>query len=243
MSMSRSSKGFADFFPTAPKVLKDKRSRPIDPSSGGHDYLSQRGADVATHPALPSNAADHRNGVNGISPGPDHRPSRPAKEISAGADAPDAPQNEGLNHLGSASSTSTASSPYSQSLKAQEPAAKGRRENGPPSLTPITNIDSPLSGAEKSPYGRKPDSALKSRAAASVSTKPAERLRLSTNGVSSNGTPNGRSPAAVGESKGLRITYDPELDTSLSSKERRSRKPEYKEIAQRVSWDQQSPLS
>ena len=37
-----------------------------------------------------------------------------------------------------------------------------------------------------------------------------------------------------GQVKGKKLTYDPELDKTISSKERRSRQPQYKDIVSEV---------
>jgi [histone H3]-lysine4 N-trimethyltransferase SETD1 len=214
--MSRSS--FEAFFPTAPKVLKDKRTRPsIDnrKDDPGDDRRaapapSSKGSQSAAESAQSTRAAL----VNGAHENTHLRDGHGANEGQEGL------PGDILNGVGSASSESTVSSGFSHPQRAQD-SQRPRKDPGSSALTPITNLDSPFSGTERSPLKpqqdtHQPQAIPRADARWNDDTKQSAR-------------------PLKGKSKGFRVVYDPELDTSLTSKERRSRKPEYKEINDNVS--------
>ena len=229
--MSRSSKGYADFFPTAPSVLQQKRSkaaqlrrRPKSPpiSEAKPPSASSLSTAQAEKFALP-NGGDHgRLGVENTSTIQDESECVPG---------------DLLNGVGSASSTSTTSSIFSTSHGAvYMPHANDAQKST--SLTPLTTADSspppnslgspnssrllngPFLGTKsnRSPSRHKDTEA----SVASVTKFPRPLKRL-------------QARPGAGEAKGLKIVYDPDLDKKLSSKERKSRQPQYEPFGQEVS--------
>ena len=236
--MSRSSKGFADFFPTAPAVLQQKRSK------ASLDRRSHRSSTTARFHASHAQSGPRAPSV-----------SEPADiavvdkatngELKTMHQSPTQEESELLNgdlthEVGSASSTSTASSIFSIVHKESHSSC----HNGPhksTSLTPLTNIDSsPRAGNLHSPKKShisqyKMSSDLARSPILSPLEEPSAPYELDDGGKSSSG----RRPArpGAGEEKGFKIVYDPDLDKALkalSSKEKRSRRAQYQPFGQEV---------
>lgn len=229
--MSRSSKGYADFFPTAPSVLQQKRSkaaqlrkRPKSPPVSESKPPSASSFSTARpeKSALPNGGDYGRVGVENTSTTQDENECVPG---------------DLLNGVGSASSTSTTSSIFSTSHGAvYRPRANNAHKST--SLTPLTTADSSpppnTSGSPNNPRllngpfpGTKSDrspSRYKDTEASVASTlkfsRPLKRVQAR--------------PGA-GEAKGSKVVYDPDLDKKLSSKERKSRQPQYEPFGQGVS--------
>ena len=236
--MSRSSKGFADFFPTAPSVLQQKRSRaaqdrkrakskPVgEPDAARGSSKSVERASIDSRPG----GAAHANGVNG-------------EDVSADASSMTLEENESthgdlLNGVGSASSTSTVSSVFSTSHRATGMAHQTGTHNAT-ALTPLTNTDSSPPGKGMSPpYNRvnhhhtdmvpsvssrspmQPGAAPITEALTPINTPP-----LAGSQVQSSSR----------EIKGYKAIYDPDLDKKLSSRERKTLKVKYKAFGEEVS--------
>ena len=226
--MSRSSKGFADFFPTAPSVLQQKRSkfsqerRPHHSSPINLTPAVLVPSDIEPEGSLPSNG--QTNGELAA------MPRTAAQEDNECA-------NGDISHeVGSASSTSTASSIFSA----------GQRDinityhSGPhksTSLTPLTNIDSSpqTSGINPSPK----------RLTQDQPALPTERSRSPFNILSSNSyqsasgtlTISQRPDARPGRGvvKGFKAIYDPDLDKALRGKDKKSRQPQFQPFGEEVS--------
>lgn len=234
--MSRSSKGFADFFPTAPSVLQQKRSkasqdrrRHQSPSAG---QSCSSGAFSA--PPAPSDVEGEGDTlVNGTPNGhPNTMPNPPTHEEN------DVTNSDIAHEVGSTSSTSTTSSVFS----AVNRDANMAHHDGPhksTSLTPLTNTDSsPRANGNNSPAKiRIYDEHLS--AGNSALSPPQDQLE----GAS---IYRGLDPArahlptalsarpAKGEIKGFKAVYDPDLDKTLKGKEKRSRQVQFSPFGEEV---------
>ena len=229
--MSRSSKGFADFFPTAPSVLQQKKSRTAQERK--RQELSQnrqQGPTSASSERLKSTASRGDRGNAPLGNGLTHDSSIPDGPSIKQEDN-ESVQGDLLNGVGSASSTSTASSVFDAHnqqdlLHSRKPL---RLEE-----TPLTNIDSSSPGQNKSPAGAKQDSVapmrsgLQSREMPSLAQQPSNVVMKVESPLPETARP------SKGQPKGFKITYDPELDKTISSKERKARKPSYKDIISEV---------
>lgn len=211
--MSRSSKGFADFFPTAPSVVAQKRSkaaqtrkRPRSPCID-ENSLAPSSTAVATAPARPKDSAAT---VNGMSHVPVHSQSNitTSEDLETGA-------GDLLNGVGSASSTSTSSSVFSTSYNSRGHASK----NGlgcSTSLTPMTNVDSsPLNYGHVSPERKD----TLSHSVPQSLRRPSQAGETGITRISkqSYGSSIGRRQArpGKGEVKGVREVYDPQKGTKI----------------------------
>ena len=232
--MSRSTKGFADFFPTAPSVLQQKRSkaaqsrrRPKSPAPG--DPKSAHGLSTPsaslhgqTAGAVITNGTCHDHVL------PDPAPAAQEESECAHGDL--------LNGVGSASSTSTVSSVFSTSHRTLGMSQPGEHKST--SLTPLTNIDSsPPSNTLKSPHhqrvrdgvitNKKPN---RSPSHHETAEKPAPIDTLRT-------TPSDRTQARPGrgEAKGVKIIYDAYRNKKLPPDERHSGQVQYETFGEKVS--------
>jgi histone-lysine N-methyltransferase SETD1 len=227
--MSRSSKGFADFFPTAPSVLQQKRSRTtLHPRKEAHgvpfDSSERHGL-----PTPEKGAFDNGRRHDGQPYGDNSNDRAPGTHPMITADT-EPSQGDLLNGVGSASSTSTTSSGFSAARGPHS--SQFTRDHRPSSMTPLTNGGSPASGAGKSPPPAKYTYHNQSQVHGSSSYPPPRLSRTSTNNHADN-LDNSARPGK-GKSRGKKILYDPELDKSLPAKERRSKAPKYEEITDQV---------
>ena len=237
LSMSRSSKGFADFFPTAPSVLQQKKSRTAEErkrqDSSTSAYLATTSSHTPTssdHNTLGAKKADRRNGslTNGLNHDRSATDALPPNQ-----DESESIQGDLLNGVGSASSTSTASSVFDANQRQLDPAQQKRHAQT--ELTPLTTIDSSSPGRNQSPAYTKPETSLaprpdSSRVLPPTSVRPPTSMPAKEEVAWKSGARPGK-----GQAKGVKATYDPELDKTISSKERRSRQPVYKDIIADVS--------
>ncbi|KAI4103699.1 MAG: hypothetical protein L6R37_003705 [Teloschistes peruensis] len=227
--MSRSSKGFADFFPTAPSVLHRKRSRVIESRHGlDHTAVSGQSPLHRSTSNVPVATVERISGqyqASGIVADLCSAPSLSVQEES------DCAQGDLLNGVGSASSTSTASSIFS-AVNRKQSLVNQHDLHSSTSATPLTHIDA-------SPSGETMISPTKDhgRSGKETTQRLKEDLvpigRIQPFHYSNSGT---REPPRLlqarpgkGEAKGEKIRYDPDLDRNknISSKEKRLRKPEY----------------
>lgn len=231
--MSRASAGFADFFPNAPSVLKEKRKKP---SSDNHtsrapsrpDSPSRSDKDVG-HAA----ATEQRKNNDASAETVDQQHPSEEDDGAHRADSGDL-----LTGVGSASSlSSTASSIFSNSR--QNMSYPGNISSIH-ALTPLTNTESSPPDKATSPrrsktsndhmsltntaiYSAPPPGALQHAA-------PAEAITPATT------PPQTRTQAlpGPGEDKGITVVYDPALDPKLPSNERHKRKATYRPIPRDV---------
>ena len=224
--MSRPS--FEGFFPAAPAVIQQRKSKAA---------LEKK--QIASSPACDPSAAAVAAPEASVSARRNEPPAEVDGSRNTGASQSDAPnsaqddsesvQGDLLNGVGSASSTSTASSVFSHPRPADAPHSRTLPRN---TSTPLTNdeVSSPIFG--KSPLHAKPD-------AVSVLTANMESAPLPEPSVNA-ATPPTRERAPEyarpgrGESRGVKIVYDPELDKEIPVRERRGRKPQYKELVGEV---------
>ena len=228
--MSRSSKGFADFFPTAPAVLKARKKSRSPSTSGNH--LTQ------TAPLKAVSVHRESNGAGAISQTLNGSLSSVSERRITQED-PESNRGDLVHEIGSASSTSTTSSMFSAKCRS----GKSEPKNIPPNpmdLTPLTNIDtSPRANSIHSPAKRP---ALDSRfgagpTPASPSDESLGKGYSPTESESSRSSEPDRPSArpGKGEAKGYRITYDPATDRSSKAKDKRNREAQYEPFGQDVS--------
>ena len=231
--MSRSSKGFADFFPTAPSVLQQKRSRTAQhrkrqksPSNESSNLppTSFGGADIATD--------DGESGTTPLANGTDVD-EIPGESTQMNQEESDLAQGDLLNGVGSASSSSTTSSVFSTSHRALGP-TRGQLAS---TLTPLTNTDSSPPGVEKSPAHVKYDSRAGTSDESTMPPSQIYNMTQSSSTLNPVDIPRSQRTHArpgKGEVKGTRVVYDPDLDKTLSSKERKGRKVQYEDFGEDV---------
>lgn len=244
--MSRSSKGFADFFPTAPSVLQQKRSkasqdrrRPQSPSTGpsqSSHTSSEFGPSASSHGKVEGATL-----TNGASNG----------AVSTMARSLTNEESECINtdvshEVGSTSSTSTTSSIFSAGHRDVNLAQHQGTLHGT-NLTPLTNIDSsPRANGMHSPQKRLPDD--KHLPARKPPISPMRDYRedavnfkvegASTSyGPSRESTPIASRPQArpgKGQVKGFRIAYDPQYDKTLKGEEKKGRQARFEPFGEDV---------
>jgi len=235
--MSRASKGFADFFPTAPSVLQQKRSRTVQnrkkqkPSvvdEPAPTHASSKSAPISTSDLEPD--TEHlRNRTRG-----DHGIAEP---LLRNQEDNESPHGDQLNGVGSRSSSSTTSSVFSNNHRSAGPSCSNGG-NLITSLTPLTNTDSSPPGTNKSPPIYTTHS-LQSGIdgyipAESVTNIAMEHTPAALTPVSSPGLVPTQARPGKGEAKGTKLVYDPELDKKISAKDRKGRKVQYNTFGEEV---------
>ena len=228
--MSRSNKNFADFFPTAPSVLQQKRSKPFH-SSRDSSALNNRDHHTADATLVQSASFIDRtkqaNPLTGTKAGSRHASLR---------DDHDGVQADAVHEVGSASSTSTGAESV---FSAQHKASMAMQANGAQkstSLTPLTNVDSsPRPNGARSPPKRAPVENLYVSGFSPVSPSAESITKESWDTSSNSGrTAQHDRPQArpgKGEVKGYKIIYDPTFD---KDKKKRSKEPEFGAFGQEV---------
>ena len=203
--MSRSSAGFADFFPTAPSVLQQKRSKVSRPKAQNDLENSEEPHATWKEPETVKN------------PIHDAPSSHPGLDESGKVPA-------GTSGVGSTKSTSTGISTLGSSIP--QSGAPNLNDTHPDTLTPLTNAGS-------SPP-RKP-SPLPTKSANGVAganhIKPrAEEQRSTITPLHTPPTPQTQ-PKHIGDKvAGCKLIYDPDGDRRSSSSKDKQRKPEYVDI-------------
>ena len=220
--MSRSSKGFADFFPTAPSVVAQKRSKAAQirnrPRSPRADEGPVARATLAHH-ASSEREREPAPADNGISNG-----STRIVNNAPGCDEAEIGSGDLLNGVGSASSTSTSSSVFSNSYHPRSHAPR-YGHGGSTSLTPMTVVDSsPPDHGHGSPERKDSLHHTMSRTSQMPSTHAGTTLTTSNPGRKQARPPKG-------EAKGCRVIYDPDL---VPSKERKNKKVQYETFGELV---------
>ena len=228
-----SSKGYADFFPAAPKVLQRKRSRPGEsrhrPGSGNNSPLSYSAA--ASIPQARSQVERDRPRKPGVTS--DLYTTSPLPVPEEG----DCTQGDLLNGVGSASSTSTASSIFSTGHRLQS-FANHHGSHRSSSVTPLTHVDASPSRETMDSPGRKYSDTERESAAHhhAASSQRREKSLQSPNLDNRQPASPPQARPGKGECKGEKLRYDPDLHKRLSSKEKRSKKPEYVAFGAKVCW-------
>ncbi|KAK3945792.1 histone-lysine N-methyltransferase, H3 lysine-4 specific [Diplogelasinospora grovesii] len=214
---------FAQFFPSAPRAARDRAMERERAKLRATESPSTPGVDAANGHRTPlgpssSRATDvSRSHLNGSGSDTAHPP-------------PEDNVGDTLNTFGSASSyESTISSVFSTSARQN---AMTTVKNSNSLMTPLTTVDSPSSSYISTT----------AEPAKAQSTTPYQSDRLDGYMPKSNGFVNGTSSALPGAierapirdpSRSIRCvqcTYDPLLDPSIASSEKRKAKPIYKEF-------------
>ena len=234
--MSRSSKGFADFFPTAPSVLQQKRSkasqdrrRHQSPSTGQSCSSS-----ALSVPPVPSDGEGEGDILaNGTPNGQLNTVTNPLTH-----EENDIANSDIAHEVGSTSSTSTTSSIFS-AINRDTNMAHHDRPQKSTSLTPLTNIDSsPRANGNNSPPKRRMNDVHIS-VENSILSPPREQLEGPSiyRGLDSLRSQLPHAPSArpgKGEVKGFKAIYDPDLDKTLKGKEKRSRQVQFSAFGEEV---------
>lgn len=226
--MSRASKGFADFFPTAPSVLQQKRSKAAQERRQAKvRHVEEPSSEESPTESLARCAPDEESTVEGLQNTSVNGTMVNGDSTSIAQDEVESAPGDLLNGVGSASSTSTASSVFSSAYHASTMAnSNGSHLN---TLTPITNTDSSPPCKATSPPQAKVDfhgGVIEQLATASDNAEAKETMTPQDTPP----TPplHARAPGKV--IKGCKIIYDPELDKKLRSKERSKPKAHYAEF-------------
>ncbi|KAI9884967.1 MAG: hypothetical protein M1823_003243 [Watsoniomyces obsoletus] len=246
--MSRASAGFADFFPTAPAVLQQKHrqaalERQQAKSKGKNVKDGTSNGPTTTTGAIttgerptsscePGIDSSNKGGGVLISKNEDDK-----CEPTAHDDTESVP-GDLLNGVGSASShASTVSSIFSGGGGAQIGRAQRGGLSHSHTLTPLTNTESsPPEHHNSSPRSKAASVARALNAHQEMGTdgddRPVEQSSAMEVPPQRKILPRARDLG--GEVKGEICTYDPELDKTLSSRERRKRKAEYRSFGAEV---------
>lgn len=229
---------FADFFPSAPSVIQQRKSsKLLDNDKVRPNHSSERVEDAhnkdgLVRVSLTSSATVTTTIATHASTKVDNLPK--LNNSLHNSEESDSFAGDLLNGVGSASSSSTASSVFSASLA--NGTMPGSNHLAFTTLTPLTTSDSP------------PNVKLMSPTADSVS-------QIVTNGNHTNSTsqhgsmtplytpPTHRRTARdLGlHVKGSRCTYDPELDKNLNTKDKRKAKAQYEDFGLRTEDNFQAP--
>ncbi|KAL6716319.1 histone methyltransferase set1 [Lecanora helva] len=229
--MSRSSKGFADFFPTAPSVLQQKRSK------ASQDRRAHRSSpSVHTKHAQPTDApyapldGELGEDVPFVGAANGELTTMPRSLTQEDSEC----VNGDIAHeVGSASSTSTASSIFSAgqrdiTMVHQQGIQKST------SLTPLTNVDSSprQNSTNFSPKRLNQESQLLSTNPPRSPSSPqlSDSVNPDQEPVQRSRRPQPR--PLKGEPKGWKAIYDPDLDKSLRGKEKRGRSAQYQSFGE-----------
>ena len=213
---------FAQFFPAAPRAAKDRAME------------RERGRRTAESPS--SNPAADQNGRRTPAPRPDEGAvtSRSRRDGSASdiahpaTDDSESVQGDTLNTVGSASShASTSSSVFSTSAR-QNGLAAAKASNS--QFTPLTTVESPSYSISPNPTKPSTSTPQYPDKVNGFASKPAGATNISPapDGLSAIQRIPARDPSV--SVKGIKCTYDPLLDRSISSSEKKKAKPIYKEF-------------
>lgn len=209
---------FATFFPSAPSVIERKGS---NPPHGQKRLRSPSREDVYLSHAPPKRHAsstrdsDGRHQGHGVRDGHDR-----AEQSTSRPEDNDTAHGDLLNGVGSASSTSTSSSLFSTN--------RGMAvKNGSANLTPMTNLESspPHSSAASPIWKQSHGRPVSNRDILSQAT----RRSSTANTYGESSVEGGRCDPRNQERpyrKGAKVSYDPELDDTINSKEKKTRKIE-----------------
>lgn len=215
---------FADFFPSAPKVIQERKSSKL--SDSDKPRLRRPDERVEDETAKGNFVRVPLNPTTTVS----HSHSPQKHDNLAKLTNPNLTQEESdqfagdlLNGVGSASSSSTASSVFSAPLA--NAAMPGPNNLPFTTLTPLTNSDSPPNGKLMSPTVESNShtatdsnniiSALHQGSMTPLHTPPTHRRFA-------------RDPNF--QTKGTKCTYDPELDKNLNSKDKRKLKAQFEDF-------------
>ena len=222
-----SKRSFADFFPTAPSVLQEKRKaardrrKPVaDSTSSTKDSEPSSNANSGHAPS--TDIQSRQRSQTHPSGSPDQR-----EHLSPPRDAGDL-----LNGVGSASSLASTTS----SLFSNPAGTKGKQDATEPSLTLLT----PLTSHESSPPLSHPSPNNKNRFTPSSHVNGANGSGDIAPSIAASGMKTATSHDAsgvlplAGKSRGMKLLYDPDLDPDLAVKDKRKAKPRYESFGEEV---------
>lgn len=235
--MSRASKGFADFFPTAPSVLKQKRSRPTESGSARKQTSP---VPERRHARDSDNPSYHRQEKR-ITPHERRRSLDCHDQTPRSTEELDTNLGDLLNGVGSASSTSTNSSLFDTTRTTAYVNGDGIISK---SLTPLTNTDLSPANHVKSVSADRTASATRAQSSYQATDHPRRKATQSPAMTSKAKSVRLCARPGPGESRGERLVYDPELDKKLDRSKRKelSRKLEYRPLSKQVSQDKRPNL-
>ena len=236
--MSRALKGFADFFPTAPSVLQQKRSKTAQhrkrPKSSVVEEPAVHEFSQSTHVDTANAHVERPLIANGI-----HRGDITTEPSPVTQEEIESIQGDLLNGAGSASSSSTTSSVFSSHHRTDVVS----NTNGGillATLTPLTNTDSSPPGRNDSPPKCAKQIPITSvnvhneAAPVFLTHTDMDQIPATLTPISSPGSGPSQARPGRGEPKGTKAIYDPELDKKLSSKDKKSRKVQYVTFGEEV---------
>lgn len=213
------SASFAQFFPAAPRVARDRAKERERARAKTQDLI---GTSLGSHPT--------RNGALGDMPNAARGPATDGTFLNGSHQADDhgSPSGDTLNTVASASSyASTGSSIFSTSQRHLIPNGASQV----PSTTPLTTIESPsLLGHTNQPDSKPIHSQISDRDDFTSTRKGSvSHLDGSSPHASSHTS---RVPARdpTRSRKGIKCTYDPLLDRTLSKDKMRITKPTFQEF-------------
>ncbi|KAE9577586.1 Histone-lysine N-methyltransferase, H3 lysine-4 specific [Colletotrichum fructicola] len=218
------SASFAQFFPAAPRAARDRATEREKAKAKTQDTPATSGLLVGQK----SGATASLNGTSARAPsGTDGLLSDSSQQP---ADGHESPLGDTLNAVGSASSYASTGSSSVFSTSARQAAPNGSSHIPTTSGTPLTSIESPsYSGNAGLPKTNMVHAQTIDRDEASASRNtPLSRL----NGSLPEPSPIERTPARdlSRTTKGIKCTYDPFNDRTLSKHNKKSAKPIYKEF-------------
>lgn len=223
---------FAQFFPTAPRAARDraeerqrarKQASDLSPSASLADQRDAQTPNGLPDDGLASTCSRRDGSLSDAA----QQPPQPA------ADDAESLQGDTLNAVGSASShgSSAASSVFSSSARHAATAAASKNPAAAHNhLTPLTTIESPSYSVTPHSTRPAPSAAHGPGKVDAPLSNPPHRL----NGAAASDSQSvfdrapARDPAC--SVKGVKCTYDPLLDRSLSSSEKKKAKPTYEEF-------------
>ncbi|KAL9619604.1 MAG: hypothetical protein Q9160_005791 [Pyrenula sp. 1 TL-2023] len=204
--MSRASAGFADFFPTAPSVLQQKRSKAAQERQKSRLSNVRNSPSISTQEPIGNSLGTPKSCGEGESSKLINGSTKTSRKSTHVADEPDSSSGDLLNGAGSASSTSTVSSVFSSQNhhSAMAPSTSSSSAHIS-SLTPLTTAASSPPTKWMSPSNTK------------TPVNGATFASSNLNGVALTPVQTPLTPRvsarAMGKVvKGCRATYDPELD-------------------------------
>ncbi|KAE8144272.1 histone-lysine N-methyltransferase, H3 lysine-4 specific [Aspergillus avenaceus] len=208
--MSRSSAGFADFFPTAPSVLQQKRckvtrDRPRSKPQVGSEHSDEGVTGSVVNRTIPS-----------LTNGDLHSESR---QWSCG-DQKKTPTESTVGD--STSSMSVAPSTFNSSIS--QNSATSLHESRLDTLTPLTNAEPSPPHKSHSP----PNKPVNSVIADGIAHSKLEEQKSSITPLQTPPTPQSQG-RRVGSIRGYKLVYDPDTEKRSSTKEKR-KKPRYVDI-------------
>ena len=204
--MSRSSAGFADFFPTAPSVLQQKRFKTVQGHPRPKATKDEKSEEISPRDTQPETVNDsmHSGASDQTVSGSHDEFTTPSETLGAGSTSS---RSNGI---------SAVNAPFPQDSTSK------LTELRPNTLTPLTNVGSSPPG-KSSPLPTKATNGV-----VEANQKPRFEEKRST--ITPLHTPPTPQPQTHNVS-GCRLIYDPDNDKRSSSSKDRRKKPEYADFA------------